>query len=268
MSSAASARKPILVPASVGLPPTLLRIGRARLTGGGTHRYLNESFAALHLYYAAAVCTIGSERFTIAPGSITVTPRAAESIYETEADLGHVFVHFTLDSAPDTPTRMLPLHVPPRSRSEPIAATIVAALTAFRTDRLYARVKLWEALVLLVRLAGPDGGRGRPRAPHPAVEHALTWIDLHLPEPCTLESLAEEAGVSATHLNRLFADALGVSAMRYLRNRRMELAHYLLVTTGLTVKDVAYQVGIPDLHAFNKLCKAYFGSPPKAIRRG
>lgn len=265
MSSALTTREPTLAPAAIGLPPTLLRIGRARVTGGGTHRYLNEGFAALHLYYAAAGCTIGSQRFTIAPGSITVTPRATESVYETEADLGHVFVHFTLDGAPDTPTRMLPLHVPPGSRCEPIAATMIAALTAFRTDRLYSTVKLWEALVLLARLIEPQGDRSTP---HPAVEHALTWIDLHLPEPCTLESLAEEAGVSATHLNRLFADALGVSAMRYLRNRRMELAHYLLVTTGLTVKDIAYQVGIPDLHAFNKLCKAYFGSPPKAIRRG
>ena len=235
------------------------------MTGHDTHRYLNEGFSALHLYYAAATCTIGTDRFALAPGAITVTPRATESIYETDEDLGHVFVHFTFDDAPGTPTRMLPIHVPPGPRCEPIAATMIAALTAFRADTLYARVKLWEALVLLARLTEPQGDRPPP---HPAVERALTWIDLHLPEPCTLESLADEAGVSATHLNRLFADALGVSAMRYLRNRRMELAHYLLVTTGLAVKDVAYQVGIPDLHAFNKLCKAYFGSPPKAIRRG
>jgi len=266
MSGALDTRESAFAHAAIGLPPTLLRIGRARVTGGGTHRYLNEGFAALHLYYAAAGCTIGSQRFTIAPGSITVTPRATESVYETDQDLGHVFVHFTLDGAPDTPTRKLPLHVPPGSRCEPIAATIVAALTAFRTDRLYARVKLWEALILLARLTESDGGE--PRVPHPAVERALTWIDLHLPERCTLAQLAEEADVSATHLNRLFADALGVSAMRYLRNRRMELAHYLLGTTGLAVKDVAYQVGIPDLHAFNKLCKAYFGSAPKAIQQG
>lgn len=254
------------MPTAIGLPPTLLRIGRARLTGGGTHRYLNEGFAALHLYHATARCTIGSQRFTIAPGSITVTLCATASTYETDEDLGHVFVHFTLAGAPDTPTRMLPMHVPPGPRSEPVAATMIASLTAFRTDQLYARVKLWEALLLLAGLTESHGGE--QRIPHPAVEHALTWIDLHLPERCTLERLAGEAGVSATHLNRLFADTLGVSAMRYLRNRRMELAHYLLVTTGLTVKDVAYQVGIPDLHAFNKLCKAYFGAPPKAIRRG
>lgn len=266
MSVAVSTRESSLVPAAIGLPPTLLRIGRARLTGGGTHRYLNEGFAALHLYYASAECTIGSQRFAIAPGSITVTPRATASVYRTEEDLGHVFVHFTIGGKPDAPTRMLPTHVSPGTRSESVAATIVASLTAFRTDRLYARVKLWEALVLLARLSEPDGGE--PPVPHPAVERALTWIDLHLPERCTLEYLAEEAGVSATHLNRLFADALGVSAMRYLRNRRMELAHYLLVATGLAVKDVAFQVGIPDLHAFNKLCKAYFGSAPKAIQRG
>ncbi len=266
MSFAADAGDARLTALAVGHSPTLLRIGRARVTGGDTHRYLNESFEALHLYYATARCTIGSQRFTIAPGSITVTPRAVASIYETDEDLGHVFVHFTLDESPDTPRRMVPIHVPPGPRCEPIAATMIAALTAFRADRLHARVRLWEALVLLARLTEPDGGERQ--APHQAVERALTWIDLHLPEPCTLERLAEEAGVSATHLNRLFADALGVTAMRYLRNRRMELAHYLLVATGLAVKDVAYQVGIPDPHAFNKLCKAYFGSAPKAIRRG
>lgn len=265
MSSTANPQHSPLVPSSIGHPPTLLRIGRARLTGRDTHRYLNDGFTALHLYYASARCTVGGEQFAIAPGSITVTPRATESIYETDEDLGHVFVHFTLADDSQTASRMLPIHVPPGPRCEPVAATMIAALTAFRADGLYARVKLWEALVLLARLDEP--GNDRP-LPHPAVERALTWIDLHLPEPCTLELLANEAGVSATHLNRLFAETLGVSAMRYLRNRRMELAHYLLVTTGLAVKDVAYQVGIPDLHAFNKLCKAYFGSAPKAIRRG
>jgi len=41
----------------------------------------------------------------------------------------------------------------------------------------------------------------------------------------------------------------------------MELARYLLAATNLPVKEVAFRVGIPDVNAFNKLCKGYFRAP-------
>jgi len=263
------AEPPVDVPVDIDVPPELVRIGRARITGAGTHRYYHTDYWALHLYFAAGNWSIAGRPFSLVPGSIGLTPARCESRYETDEDLGHIFVHF----APRRPARnseaeghpgaALPLHVPPGPTSEPIAATIVAALTAFRDDRLLSRAKLWGAIILLSRLGGVE--RPSP-ATHGAVERARTWIDLHLPEPCTLERLADEAGVSATHLNRLFTQAHGTSAMRYVRNRRMELAHYLLIATDLAVKEIAYQVGIPDLHAFNKLCKAYFGAPPRSVR--
>ena len=46
------------------------------------------------------------------------------------------------------------------------------------------------------------------------------------------------------------------------------LARYLLTRTSIPVKEIAYQVGIADIHAFNKLCKRYLGAAPSRVREG
>ena len=262
MRDRSGARFDAAIALCIGQSPTIVGIGRARVTGDGVHRYPNTEAWSLHLYFADARCRIGNDAFAIIPGSITLTPRGVASVYETHEDLGHIFVHF-MPAHEDAPDASLPLHVRPGTGSEPIATAIVEALTVHRSNPLLATARIWDALIRLAHLSAPD--RTAPGA-HPAVERALTWIDLHLPDRCSLDELAREAGVSATHLNRLFAEVLGISPMRHLRERRLELAHYLLVATDLPVKEVAYQVGIPDVHAFNKLCKARFGRPPTRIR--
>ena len=52
----------------------------------------------------------------------------------------------------------------------------------------------------------------------------------------------------------------------YIRQRRVERALHLLAHTTLTVKTIAGEVGLPDLHFFNKTIRAAAGLSPREYR--
>lgn len=245
-------------------PPRLIGIGRGRVPGEGIYTYENETFWALHLYLDEGRFAVAGKWFPVEAGTISVSPHGATTAYETTKPLRHIFVHLEPCPAATGDCRRILSWVYPHSRHiEGAAQGIVAAMRVHRASVTWAEVKLWDALF---GLATPVPKQAEPTAIHPAIARAVSWIEMHLPEPCNLDALATHAGVSATHLNRLFAETLGVTAMRFLRNRRMELARYLLGSTGMSIKEIAYQVGIPDIHAFNKLCKRHYAAPPSELR--
>jgi AraC-like DNA-binding protein len=255
-------------------PPRLFRIGRARVPAGARNRYTLDRTWALHLYYGDSRFTVCGHEFELAPGSITVTPQGRTSEYRTQRELDHVFVHFTVQSN-HASSAGLPLHLAPGGSAKRVAASIHQALILGRDEQSWAEAQLWIALHELAAAAriksfvtgnGPDDSRSPDRDRHPALRSALDYIELNLPNRIVLQDLADDAGVSATHLNRLFAEHVHQSAMSYLRERRMDLARYLLSSTTIPVKEIAYQVGIPDVHAFNKLCKRYLGAAPTRVR--
>jgi len=79
--------------------------------------------------------------------------------------------------------------------------------------------------------------------------------------------LAVELGISHNHLTRLFRRTFDKTAVAYIRERRMGLAKHLLLNTNLPIKSIAYQVGIPDLHLFNKTVHRELGASPRVFRK-
>ena len=50
------------------------------------------------------------------------------------------------------------------------------------------------------------------------VQKALWYVESHSREPITLDEIANACKVSAFHLTRAFAAAMGLSLMRYVRS--------------------------------------------------
>ncbi|MEU6357590.1 helix-turn-helix domain-containing protein, partial [Streptomyces sp. NPDC047072] len=119
---------------------------------------------------------------------------------------------------------------------------------------------------------GPEPGkRGRPRLlALPAHLTALRAAEAHVEErlagPLSVPEIARAAGVSPTHLTRLFRADTGLTVVGYIRRRRMERARHLLVSSTLAIPAIAATVGIPDLQAFNKTCRRELGAAPRAVR--
>ena len=114
------------------------------------------------------------------------------------------------------------------------------------------------------RTRQPSTVRARDR--RRAVDAAL-WIDAHSPEPIDLERAASEAGLSAFHFLRLFANVLGVTPHQYLVRSRLRHAARLLTDDDRSITDVAFDVGFGDLSNFVRTFHRAAGVSPRRFRQ-
>jgi AraC-like DNA-binding protein len=126
-----------------------------------------------------------------------------------------------------------------------------------------AEARVWD---LLWQLTG-DAGAAIPGR-HPAVERARHYIERHLSGRLTVAAIARYAGCSHTHLVRLFRAELGTTIVAHVRRRRAERAAYLLRHSPMPIKQIPAQIGLSDLHAFNKTVRRELGRSPREVRRG
>jgi AraC family transcriptional regulator len=115
---------------------------------------------------------------------------------------------------------------------------------------------------------------GRQRKPAEAGAHdrrraveAALWIDEHSASQIDLEGTARQAGLSAFHFLRLFANVVGVTPHQYLVRSRLRRAARLLVDDQRSITDIAYDVGFGDLSNFVRTFHRAAGVSPRRFRR-
>ena len=83
----------------------------------------------------------------------------------------------------------------------------------------------------------------------------------------SLEGLARATGLSRSALVTRFADLLGTSPMRYLRDWRLFLAERDLAGTQVPIITVATRAGYGTEAAFTRAFRRCYGTPPAEWRR-
>jgi transcriptional regulator GlxA family with amidase domain len=117
-------------------------------------------------------------------------------------------------------------------------------------------------------LSLPEGRSGwLSGARDPAVGRALAALHRDPGHDWSLETLAQEAGISRSALTEKFTRILGQAPMAYLTEWRLELAAEALRTTNLSVQRVALDAGYDSEAAFNRAFKRRFSVPPARYRR-
>jgi len=82
----------------------------------------------------------------------------------------------------------------------------------------------------------------------------------------TLPELADLAGYSAGHLNRLSRQQYGHAAIKHLTELKMQYAYNLLCQGILKVQAVAEKCGYQNEFAFSTAFKRHFNVPPRQIK--
>lgn len=89
----------------------------------------------------------------------------------------------------------------------------------------------------------------------------------HLNEDLSLESLAEQTGLSAYHFARLFRQATGESPHQFVLHQRLVRAKLLLKDSDLPLAEIALEVGFANQSHFSRVFKNYLGLTPRAYRQ-
>lgn len=129
-------------------------------------------------------------------------------------------------------------------------------------DIRYAKNKLNATLTkLLCNLAAEQ----KPQKSTSACSEALDYIlENCYDSTLTVEAVARQTGMSDANLRRLFLQCYGCSPKEYINSLRLYKARELL-TTGMSVSEVAFECGFSDPSYFIRFFKKQTGTTPRRV---
>lgn len=100
-----------------------------------------------------------------------------------------------------------------------------------------------------------------------AITKTIWLIESRSADPLTLDDMASHAGVSRSHLSRIFPLATGYSISSYRRGRRLSEAAKALAGGAPDILEVALEAGYGSHEAFTRAFRDQFGTTPEDVRR-
>ncbi|MBD2862352.1 AraC family transcriptional regulator [Paenibacillus oceani] len=143
----------------------------------------------------------------------------------------------------------------------------------YHSDRLgkntVMKSKLSEACVFLLRTVQEQ------EQPHAVwnsdktgtVMEMLKYIHLHYTEELSLSQLSELLDRNPSYLSSIFKRHVGQSFVGYVHALRIGRAASLIVTTPMTISEIALEVGFDNFRTFSKVFKEIKGVSPQDFRR-
>ena len=92
--------------------------------------------------------------------------------------------------------------------------------------------------------------------------NAISYIQLNLSRDLSVTSLAKRANLHTDYFSRLFHQHTGERPVKYIHEKRIERAQYLIVTTQMTFSEIATQTGFENVFYFSKIFKKITGMSP------
>ncbi|TGT35927.1 GlxA family transcriptional regulator [Mesorhizobium sp. M8A.F.Ca.ET.165.01.1.1] len=106
----------------------------------------------------------------------------------------------------------------------------------------------------------------RVRSNHRAVIKVINHMEATVGNPVHVKVLAATACLSRRQVERLFERELGRSPSRYYLELRLERAHLLLVSSSISVVEIAIACGFVSASHFSKVYRETYGHAPHQTR--
>lgn len=151
----------------------------------------------------------------------------------------------------------------------------IQAAASLPTDPLWLDAQLFQAAQNLADLVGEERAK---TASLPAVKastreelfrrvsRAKACLDAGYDAAVNIEQAARSAFLSPHHFHRVFTQCFGITPHRYIVEKRLARADYLLRTTRLPVIEICAAVGFQSLGSFSMLFRRRFGITPARAR--
>lgn len=218
------------------------------------------------LYYVECgqmLVDMAEQSFNFEAGTLLILPMGVPYSYQLKASTSVLLVFFAQCQFEfeDTPRT---LRLPP----DDMAVRWMQDLALLQTQHNMQREITGHLLAtLLARLKQIEGREAALKSLHPAVAAVIGWMDEHLDEPVTLQSLAAHAHCSPSHLRALFKQQVGSGVLRYQQDRRMQRALELLNQSHLSLREIARRCGYHDAEYFSRLFRRYHHVSPSYLRQ-
>ena len=151
-----------------------------------------------------------------------------------------------------------------RQRIEDLFQSLVELGKSHYPHRQNLMMNLLEQILLWAEMENP---RGTIYSPDLRIRQSLDFIDRHLSQTMTIDELSRSAGLSPSRFAHLFQEIMGLSPLRYIERRRIELATNLLLSTGKPISAIAQEVGYEDALYFSRVFRRTMEASPREYRQ-
>lgn len=149
----------------------------------------------------------------------------------------------------------------------PLYESYTSSLTAYQqgsTSEGLTALKVKEALMLILHL-NKEAGNMLFDFCEPGKIDLEKYMNMHFRFNVSMSRLAYLTGRSLATFKRDFAKIFNTSPNKWLQQRRLKEAHYLIKEKRMKVSDVYLEVGFEDLSHFSFAFKNAYGKSPSLI---
>jgi len=95
---------------------------------------------------------------------------------------------------------------------------------------------------------------------------AMAVMEAHMEHPLPTADIAERAGVSIRHLERLFLTHLHTTPAKHYMKLRLKLANKLISDTNLPISEIAFSSGFASSTSLSRAYRRDYGMTPYQVR--
>lgn len=92
--------------------------------------------------------------------------------------------------------------------------------------------------------------------------HAIQFINMNIYRKITVTELTVVLGVSQPYLYKVFKNTVGISPKQYIDARKIAKAKELLLSSYMSLTEIANSIGLNDCIEFSKFFKKHVGISP------
>lgn len=228
-----------------------------------------DSYLILYVVRGKGFCELGGRRTPLPVGSMAILDCHAPHCYGTSDSWEILWAHFDGRMAADYfdaiagSGRQI---IQPKN-GYPAARALESIYQMFHVDKRVSEAMISRHItVLLTEFLMYEMPQQQRREQSVQIEAILGYINEHLDQSITLESLAQRASMSPFHFSRVFKRETGYTLREYLINTRINAACYYLRTTQMPLKEITGRCGYAGESTFCTVFKRITGMTPQAYR--
>ena len=240
---------------------------------------IRDDYEIYLLEHGEGTFRVGEEVCKLRRGDLVLLRTDQENAFESDKPFRFMLVTFAIGREHPAKTALDKalaeaglLRLTPEDTQE-----LLALLYAMQNNlALYSQGNTFEIKVLLGdlvrRLCRTSGRAGEKRglsgrATADYVEAVVSYLQENYTHSVSLEDLGKWVGLNPRYLCSLYARQTGQTIWVTLRSIRLDAARRLLLSTALSVTEIAMETGFSDSQYFSRVFAAAEGMSPRAYRQ-
>lgn len=227
-----------------------------------------DSFLLIYVISGSGYICLGNQKYDLIGGSIVLLDCYEPHRYGTLEEMHIQWLHFDGPMARNYYQRAIQ-HGPVLQTLHHYPAThnLRKILRTFQSGQGVSDLLLskWinDLMTDIIQDSEETYGTAKQSA---VIDESVRYISEHLNKNISIQDLASLANLSLYYFSRLFKQETGMSPHRYIIMVRLEYSCFLLRSSNLTIKEIAYQCGFNSESNFCTRFRSVYRCTPQQFR--